>query len=954
MQPKINLNENQQKAVQHKTGPLLVIAGAGTGKTRVITERIRHLIQNKKASPEEILALTFTDKASQEMEERVGDIMPLGYVEPWISTFHSFADRLLRAEGLEIGIDPSYKVLAYPEQWLLLRKNLFKLDLDYFRPLGNPTKFISAALKFISRLQDENITPVEYRDFVEKYKGDKEEKLRYKELLHIYEKYDELKLQNSKMDFGDLITWTIKLLKTREIILNKYKEQFKYILVDEFQDTNYAQYELVKILFPPDNTEKHSKYKNRSLLAVGDDSQSIYKFRGAAISNIMQFREDYKSADTITLLQNYRSTQNILDPAYKLIQENNPDTLEHKLGISKKLISQSVGNQVKPKAIELETHNDEVEFIIEKIYEILGTEPTYTFKDIAVLARANNHLEPVVMGLRQHGIPYQLVGNRGLYDRDEIRDIISLLKVIINPRDNINLYRILSIASLNIPYELTADILAQSKFRKVSLWELMCASNDENVSSLCGKIRKSQQEMTNITPVEFVYELVQSIKYIENFTKEENVQNQLCIKNLDIFLNRIKQFQVDYHSEQRSLPTIVDFMDYLELIIEAGENPAQAEIEDVDTVNLLTAHASKGLEFPIVFIINLVAGRFPTRNRSDPIEIPEQLIKELLPSGNAHIQEERRLLYVGITRAKKYLYLTYAKNYGGKKEKIPSGFLGETGIKTEQHKFDENRNTQTGLFGVESGYRTAPQKTLEFTPKFLSYSQINTYNTCPLQYKYSYILNIPTKPSHALSFGITIHDTLRDFHRKLLFGRVSFNELLEMYDKNWQPLGYLNEEHRNLSYEEGKKLLKTYYEKNKDIKEKPIELEKSFKLNIDGIKFYGRIDRIDKLPGAGVEIIDYKTGSAKTQKEVDMDDQVAFYAIAAKEALNLEPKKLTYYFVQQDQKISTTRSPEQLQKEKQKAKSTIEKIKSGNFEATPGMICKWCDYKDICPNAWSE
>src|SRR3990170_5095616 len=439
----MKLNLDQKKAVGFGVGPLLVVAGAGTGKTSVITHRIKHLIQKKKVSPKEILALTFTEKAAGEMLDRVGDVMPLGYEEPWISTFHSFADRILHTEGLEIGLDPSFKVLSGPEQWILFRKNLFKFELKYFRPLGNPTKFISAILKFISRLQDENISPEDFEKFVQSTSLENEEKERIFELAHVYTEYTRLKLEKSKMDFGDLITWTLKLFKERPHILEKYRKQFKHVLLDEFQDTNFAQYELIKLLCP-------LEMEDRSLVVVGDDSQSIYKFRGAAVSNILQFMEDYPKAERVTLLKNYRSGQKVLDPSYKLIVNNNPDTLESKLGISKELISQIKTKGISPEICQAEGLEDEVGFVIKKIYEVLGKEPEYTYKDVAILARANSHLDPFLMALRKHGLPYQLVGNRGLYDRDEIRDVIALLRVIANPKDGVSLYRVLNIPSLEI------------------------------------------------------------------------------------------------------------------------------------------------------------------------------------------------------------------------------------------------------------------------------------------------------------------------------------------------------------------------------------------------------------------------------------------------------------------------------------------------------------------------
>lgn len=949
------LNEDQIKAIKHKSGPILVVAGAGTGKTRVITERIRYLVEEKKVSPQEILALTFTEKASQEMVLRIGDVMPLGYEEPWVYTFHSFADRILKTEGLEFGLDPSYKILSTPDQWLLLRKNLFDFNLKYFRPLGNPTKFISAILKFISRLQDENISPKEFREFVSKTNKDvkdKEEIQRWEELAHVYERYEELKIANSKLDFGDLITWTIKLFKERPNILQKYQNQFKHILVDEFQDTNYAQYELVKLLFPAKDIKNTNE---RTLLVVGDDSQSIYKFRGAAISNILQFMEDFKDAKMITLLKNYRSSQKILDPAYKLIQNNNPDTLESKLGISKELKSEIKEKGIVPEIIKTETLEDEVELIISKILDILAKEPQYTYKDFAILARANSYLDPIFMALRKHNLPYQLVGNRGLYDREEIRDILALLKVIVDPMDGTSTYRVLNIDSLDVHYEEISRLLSQTRFKKTDLWTQVKESQDENVQNITKVIQDFQNKLTKSTPTEIVYELINSVGIINHFLEEETIENELSIKNLNIFLTKIQKFEVDFHSETKEMPTLVDYVDYVDLVIEAGENPAQAEIEDIDTINLLTVHSAKGLEFPVVFMTNLVSGRFPTRNRGDQIEIPDDLIKETLPTGDEHTQEERRLFYVGMTRAKKYLFMTLGKNYGGKRDTTPSGFLEETGLDIQEIKIDElsRKEEHPTLFSVGTSFREPKIKKITgFVPDFISYSQVDNYLICPLRYKYSYVLKIPVAPNHSLSFGNTIHETLKEFHTQKMFGKdLDLEQLLKIYEKNWNPLGYIDEKHRNLRFESGKNLLEGYYNKNKDTKFKHLGIEKSFNLAIDGIKMFGKIDRIDELPNGEIEIIDYKTGSEKDQKEVDQDAQMTIYAMAAKEALNINPKEMVLYYVESGEKRYTKRTDKQIEAEKEKIKDVVKGIKKGDFEATPGRHCTWCDYKDICPFA---
>jgi DNA helicase-2/ATP-dependent DNA helicase PcrA len=336
-----DLNPEQKKAVTFGQGPFLIIAGAGTGKTTVITKRIAWLILSKKAKPEEILAVTFTEKAAGEMEERVDRLLPMGYLELWISTFHSFGERILKNHALEIGLPDDFKLLNQTEQNLLIRQNFDRFNLDYYRPLGNPTKFISALVKHFSRAKDEEVWPEDYLEYVKELKLNEEERnevtklrsyevtklkeieeiKRLEEIANAYHVYQQLLLENNALDFGDLINYTLKLFRQRPHILEKYRQQFKYILVDEFQDTNWAQYELIKLLAAPQN----------NLTVCADDDQSIYKFRGASISNVLCFKKDYPQTKEIVLIKNYRSKQNILDLAYKFIQLNNPNRLEWQL-----------------------------------------------------------------------------------------------------------------------------------------------------------------------------------------------------------------------------------------------------------------------------------------------------------------------------------------------------------------------------------------------------------------------------------------------------------------------------------------------------------------------------------------------------------------------------------------------------------------------------------------------
>ncbi|KKR78893.1 MAG: hypothetical protein UU25_C0028G0005 [Microgenomates group bacterium GW2011_GWB1_40_9] len=386
------LNKEQTKAVRFGNGPLLIIAGAGTGKTTVITERIKYLILSKKANPQEILALTFTEKASREMEERIDLAMPYGTTQMWISTFHAFCDRILRSESLAIGLDPNYKLMGEAETIQFFKDHLFDFTLSYFRPLGNPTKFISGMLQHFNRLKDEDISPEQYRDWANPTSSRKtglrgtsldapEEKEKYTELANAYRKYEELKIKESVVDYSDLIANTLKLLRSRKKILEGYQKQFKYILIDEFQDTNIAQNELTILLAG----------KKQNLTVVLDDDQSIYKFRGSSMSNTMQFTKRFKKAKLVVLTKNYRSTQEILNRSYDLIQHNNPDRLEVVEKINKRLECVRRVNGEKIEVLYTERVEDEAEKVVSSIkYQVSNNNKKY--KDIAILVRMQNHL----------------------------------------------------------------------------------------------------------------------------------------------------------------------------------------------------------------------------------------------------------------------------------------------------------------------------------------------------------------------------------------------------------------------------------------------------------------------------------------------------------------------------------------------------------------------------------
>lgn len=923
------LNKQQQEAVEHGTGPLLIIAGAGTGKTTVITERIKYLIANGLAKPEEILALTFTEKASREMEERVDVAMPLSYGEMWIMTFHSFCDQILRESGIHIGLSPNFKLMTQAQSIDLIRKNLFEFDLDYFRPLGNPNKFIDGLLQHFSRLQDELVTVEEYLTFTKNYKNDEELEIKKtKELASAYKKYNEIKLKNNLLDFGDLISYTIKLFKDRPNILKIYQEKFKYILIDEFQDTNYSQNQLAILLAG----------KLANLTVVGDDDQSIYRFRGASVSNILQFRKNFPNTKIVVLTENFRSKQEILDASYKLIQFNNPDRLEIVEQIDKKLIAKCKFKKVDKdpiKFIHTKTAIDEAEVATNEILSLKNKGANWN--DIAILVRANNHADMFVREFERRGIPTQFLGPSKLFEKKEIVDLISYLKVLYNPEDSESFYRLLSSEIFDIDPLTLIQITSSAKKQSKTILEIVGESENEVVKNLLNLINKHLKMLNNSSAGEILLDYVKEIGLFEKLIKD---LDETKTKNISSFFERIKNYE--YENKNADLRSVVD---YIDLLLEVGESPIVTDPnwQEVDAVNILTAHSAKGLEFKYVFLVNLVSLRFPSTQRHEQIPIPTELIKEVLPSGDFHLQEERRLFYVGMTRAKEKLFLTASDLYGdAKREKKISPFVMEALGEIPDNKTARHQDIDTTTQKINAKVPSRQDVKIDY----LSVSQIETFKTCPMHYKLRYIYKLPTAPSASISFGVSIHNTLKDFFE------IKEN-ILNMYKNNWIEEGYLNKKHKLEFYKKGEEYLLGFVKNsyNPNIKTLALEQKFNFKLNND-LKIGGTIDRVDDIGAGRIEIIDYKTGATiPTQKEVDKNLQLSVYAIAASAMYKVKPEdiKLSLYYLDTQEKISTKRTAKDLEKVKEEILKVKEGIENSDFKCNGSYFCQGkCEYSMFC------
>ena len=958
------LNNEQLAAVIHREGPLLIIAGAGTGKTTVITRRIAWLLAEGLAKTNEILALTFTDKAANEMLGRVDILVPYGYTDIWISTFHAFGDRLLRENALVAGLNPDFKVLTRPETAVFLREHLFEFNLSYFRPLSDPTRFIEALISLFSRAKDEDISPQEYLNFAQDFqlkakqnlqdKAMQEEALVHMEVACAYLKFQELLAQEGLVDFGNQFYLALKLLREHPLILKKYQEQLKYILVDEFQDTNFAQYQLVELLASG----------KRNITVTGDDDQCIYRFRGAAYSNLLNFTYAFCDVKKVSIVQNYRSSQAILDSAYQLIQNNNPERFEIKAAINKKLISLNPsGNS--PEHFYFDTNSTEADFVAETIKNKVRTK-NFLYRDFAILVRSNSDAQAYLQALNMQDIPWQFSGNQGLYSRAEVKLCINFLRIIANLSDSLSLFYLsssevyaldLSDLSLCMHYARRTNKSLYLVFKNISntreLSEVSQNSKDKIsliITDLEEFLKISREESTG----RLLYSFLTETGYLKELTKDIDLEKETKIQNLAKFFNMVRDFELVAKEDR-----VMNFVNYLDLLIEAGDDPETAEADlDTDAVNVLTIHKAKGLEFRVVFLVSLVSGRFPVPHRKQPIEIPDVLIKEILPTGDFHLQEERRLFYVGMTRAKEELYLTAASDYGGARQRHISQFVIEA--LGNQVKVKEKQKS-SALEAIErfalkkqalrAKLREAPEDQL----LNLSYYQIDDYLTCPLKYKYVHILRIPILEHHTVIYGRAMHDAVTKYFQYKISGkRMELADLLEVFKESFTPQGFLDEKHQQERFRIGQEALASFYKEEEKRNSQPLFIEKSFSFVLENNKIRGRFDRVDKEEDGAI-IMDFKTSELKKQKDADKRTreslQLDIYALAYKNIFGELPKRVQLYFLESGLIGSAEIKEEDLEKVKARIREASEGIRQRNFAPAPAYLaCAYCAFNQICPS----
>jgi DNA helicase-2/ATP-dependent DNA helicase PcrA len=972
------LNTEQRAAVEHGEGPLLVVAGAGTGKTRVITERIRNLLEtDPQLAGENILALTFTDKAAGEMKRRVVRAIGERAEGVWLSTFHKFClEKIIRAVNRDV------QVLEKIDHWILMRRHIAELELSHFGRLADPGEFLNAFEAFFSRCQDELVSPDDYDEYVKglrrKYEARKgslepdaqkleeEELARQEELARAYRASERLLHERNLITFGGQLMQAVQLLRTDTALLENMREQFRYILVDEFQDTNIAQLELLWLLAGG----------RRNLVAVGDDDQAIYRFRGASFGSFTIFLKKFcgvADAKTgagmkkflVSLTQNYRSTSRILRVAGEVISHNEKSPL---LPPKKLLTEKAEGEKIR--VAEFPTPDEEAHWIAAEIERLRA--PGNPWRNFAVLYRKHAHRERLLAALRRRGIPF-VIRKFSILSSTLVRDLLAWLRVIAVPSDNVACARILAAPYWGLePRDLVRLVeRAEKNHRRPLSDELETAQRElpfsqegSRLPELVALLTRLRQPSRKVPATAVLEELIAELRLAPLPSEADRH-----------YLDRVVEFVKEWEkkSEGKSLR---DFIEYLNFFGEAGGDINLDEEPQEDAVQLMTVHAAKGLEFPHVFILHLNKRDFPSGARPVVFEFPAELMKEEKPTGDFQIQEERRLFYVALTRARERLTLSTVVN----RYKKPSPFLDDFLMNAKIQKFDTAQSTPkvvippaeeaTGaaadsagpaqLFGPAGENARAYSRIALWAkayhppvpePLQLSASAIETYQKCPMQYLFQNAWKIRGGPHAMMMFGSVMHTTIKEFaalvrDRK----KVPFREVTAIYDREWKSAGFLDDyqeqEYRRAGREQLENFHRTYTEAPPDL----LFQEKYFELHLeDDVIVTGRMDQVNKLGSEEIEIVDYKTGKPKDAKKAGESLQLSVYALAAEEVLELHPGRLVFYNLTSNEAAFTARDAKALARTKEAIGEVADQIRAGDFSAKPSFLCGYCDYRPICP-----
>jgi DNA helicase II / ATP-dependent DNA helicase PcrA len=971
----LKLNEAQRRAITHGEGPLLVIAGAGTGKTRVITERIRHLLQsNPELSGENILALTFTKKAAGEMKARVVKATGERGKDVTLATFHSFCETLLKE------VEPKRTALEQVDHWILLRRNMGRLRLEKYRRLAEPGQFLSDFIAFFSRCQDELVSSADYQRYANKlaaqlegergkldedtYKERAEQVAQEQEIAQAYRASEELLREKNAVALNGLIAEAVARLEKDAGLRERLRDRYRHILVDEFQDTNIAQLELLHLL----------SAEPRNIVVVGDNDQAIYRFRGASFGSFKLFLEKFAGWKTgqdsrayrVTLTENYRSTPNILRVATQVIAQN-----EVSADFPKKVLQPTRAESERIRIAELVSAEEEAHWVASELERLHGA--GHPWRDFAVLYRQHVHRNHLVEDLSRKKIPL-VIAKLSILEHPLVRDVVAYLRLIAAPYDDVACARVLSAPAWHLE---AADLIRlaerAAKRRGTALYDVLQAPQSElpfdASSGAPGELMEFLSEQRKTLKRRTAGEVLSDLIAWLEVPQRAGTQDRKYVTQLSQF---VKEWEKK--SETRGL---AEFLEYLDYFAQAGGTLSLEDDAPGDAVQLMTVHGAKGLEFPHVFLLRVNQGAFPAKNRSPLFEFPAALMKEELPQGDFHIQEERRLFYVALTRAENRLTITTLPEEKGKVPTFIEDIVMDAAVKRrdvlqiapklKETSTDADRRAQaTARFSENQLFPapTAPPKIFSRIadwaetfhpaspePLKLSASAVENYRRCPQQYLFSYLWSLKKGPRATLSFGSVMHTTVKRFVEQLRKGvKLPFEEVERIFETEWTSAGFEDEYQEGEYKKDGIEQLRTFHAAMIQAPPDVREQERGFELPLENnVIVAGRIDQINSLGRNDVEIVDYKTGKPKKDADARKDLQLSLYALAAQEIFELNPLRLTFHYLQNNQIQVTTRDAKRLDEAQKIVLEAAEDIRAGEFTAKPGFVCRSCAYRPICP-----
>jgi DNA helicase-2/ATP-dependent DNA helicase PcrA len=958
-------DDQQRQAIEHVHGPMLVIAGAGTGKTSVLIRRVARLVEQGDAQPEEILALTYTVAAATEMRERVRALLgkPIRSL-----TFHDYCLDLLKRHAQGFG------VLDDKDLWIYLRKRLPELHLQHYVRAANVAQFLNDLLGFLSRCHDELVTPEKYAEYVARLErgesqiprvakskqqlSDDEVIARCQEISRVYSTAERWLQEENLGTFSHMITRAHAMLAGDATVLAAERARTRFILVDEFQDANFAQIKILSLLGGVDG----------NVFSVGDPDQAIYRFRGASSAAFHLFHRHFPQSKLTVLGKNRRSTTPILQSAFAVVNKNPPvfgtadrSELAYRRTALRSAREEDAINSGKilptfpVEVVSFGLKDAEAPDVV-SIIEETKRRTRCRWKDFGVLYRSHIHRDDVVQRLAEREIPFS-IENMDVSDTPQVRDLYACVAVVVDLASDANLFRVAALPQFDVdPYQLRSALRAIAKDSREGVVTPLASVLEEVAGgrTVLDTVRQAREEVVR--------------KQAKTRAALQLIAKQFLL-NLDSrILQAALKFAADWEQKPKTeTKELGEWIEYLNYFRQAGGVIPLASNDDDDAVRLMSAHGVKGLEFAHVFILRATSPSFPCSYRETLVEFPRELRDpDSAAAGDdktLNDQEERRLFYVAMTRAKDSLHI-YGKQGTGR-DKTPPGFMRELLGNAELQPWLRSRAalpSQPELIEIAAAAEPAyPEGShlpewlelpaIEGLGASLSATAVETYENCPLQFKFEREWKLARKVHAAMQYGAAMHRVLLTYYDSIRLGRTKTDEeLLDLFKTDTGMAVIPDEYQRNLYLKQGLEQLKNFLASQRsETAPEVLHTEEWFEVQIAGTRVAGRIDRIDRAADGTVNIVDYKTGKARTQEDADESLQLSIYAMAASQKWGYRVGTLMFYNLEGNVPVISKRTDFHLEQARERVLNVVRGIASGNFQPKPDFYCNFCAFRGLCP-----